>query len=97
MKNKKIVNASFYGNGEKLSKYTASGEVFNRHAFTAAHRTLPFGTIVHVTNIKNNKTVVVRINDRGPFHKSREIDLSYGAAKVISLTNSGVSKVEIKY
>ena len=65
------------------------------HALTAAHRTLPFGTRVRVTNLKNSKSVVVRINDRGPFVKGRIIDLSYEAARRIGLLALGVAKVRL--
>ncbi len=82
--------ASYY----KMGKVTASGERYNMHGFTAAHRTLPFGTLVKVTNLRNGISVVVRINDRGPFIKGRVIDLSFGAAKVVGLHKSGVAKIK---
>jgi rare lipoprotein A len=81
--------ASYY----KTGKRTASGENYNPHGLTAAHRNLPFGTRLKVTNLGNGKSVVVRVNDRGPFIKRRLIDLSYGAAKAIDLTRSGIAKV----
>jgi rare lipoprotein A len=81
--------ASYYKSGHR----TANGERFNPHGLTAAHRSLPFGTKVKVTNIRTGKSVVVRINDRGPFIKGRVIDLSLGAAKIIGLTRSGVAKI----
>lgn len=81
--------ASYYKSG----KVTANGERFNPHGLTAAHRKLKFGTKVRVTNIHNGKSVVVRINDRGPFIGGRVIDLSLGAAKIIGLTKTGVGKV----
>lgn len=83
--------ASYYKSGKR----TANGERFNPQGLTAAHRTLPFGTKVAVTNLKTGKTVVVRINDRGPFIKGRVIDLSLGAAKVVGLTKSGVARVKV--
>lgn len=86
--------ASYYGrawNGRK----TACGEVFNTDSFTCAHRTLPFGTILKVTNKKNGKSVVVRVTDRGPYAKGRIIDLTLAAAKKIDMVNSGVVPVEI--
>jgi rare lipoprotein A len=86
--NGRIARASWYGPGFHGRK-TASGERFNAHALTAAHRTLPFGTRVHVRNTKNGKSVVVRINDRGPFHRGREIDLSHGAARAIGMGGIG--------
>lgn len=81
--------ASYYKSG----KMTASGERYNPHGLTAAHRSLPFGTKVKVTNLRTGKSVVVRINDRGPFIKGRVIDLSLGAAKMIGLHRSGVAKI----
>lgn len=87
--------ASWYGK-EFHGKKTASGEKFNMYALTAAHKTLPFGTRVRVTNLANGKSVVVKINDRGPFVKGRIIDLSYAAAKKISLVGMGVVKVRLE-
>lgn len=81
--------ASYYKSGKK----TANGERFNPNGLTAAHRTLPFGTRVRVTNLRNGKSVVVRINDRGPFIRGRVIDLSLGAANFVGMTKSGVAKV----
>lgn len=83
--------ASFY----TCCKTTANGERFNKLGLTAAHRSLKFGTRVKVTNIKTGKSVIVRINDRGPFIKGRIIDLSLGAARVIGLNKSGVARVKI--
>jgi rare lipoprotein A len=88
--------ASYYAdkfNGRK----TANGEVFYNSKFTAAHKTLPFGTQVKVTNLSNGKSVKVRINDRGPFVAGRMIDLSKKAAKKIDMVNAGVGNVKIKY
>ncbi len=81
--------ASYYKSG----KQTANGERFIPLGLTAAHRTLPFGTKVRVTNLRTGKSVVVRINDRGPFIRGRVIDLSLGAANLVGLTKSGVAKV----
>ena len=81
--------ASFYGN-ESGSK-TASGQRFNQNAMTAAHRTLPFGTKLRVTH--GGRSVVVTINDRGPFIKGRVLDLSTGAARAVGLTGAGVGRV----
>ena len=89
---KQTGNASWYGSAFHGRK-TASGERYDMHDFTAAHRTLPFGTIVKVTNPENGKTALVRITDRGPFHGNRIIDLSYAAAKYLNVT---VSKVELE-
>lgn len=74
---------------------TASGERYDRHAFTAAHRHLPFGTLVKVVNLKNGREVKVRINDRGPYRKGRIIDLSYAAAKQLEMLREGVTHVKI--
>jgi rare lipoprotein A len=88
--------ASFYGN-EFDGKKTANGETFHQSQFTAAHKHLPFGTMVKVTNLVNNKSVIVRINDRGPYAAGRIIDLSKAAAKQIDMIAAGVVKVEIWY
>ncbi|MFC5285129.1 septal ring lytic transglycosylase RlpA family protein [Pedobacter alpinus] len=88
--------ASYYAdkfNGRK----TASGEKFRNSKLTAAHKTLPFGTKVKVTNLKNGKTVKVRINDRGPFVAGRIVDLSKKAARKINMDKEGVGNVVIKY
>ncbi len=87
--------ASWYGDKEHGNR-SASGEVFNRYAYTAAHKELPFGTVVRVTNLENRKHVTVRINDRGPYVRGRVIDLSYMAAESIGLVRSGVAEVKIE-
>ncbi len=87
--------ASWYG-AYHHGKKTASGERFNQNALTAAHRTLAFGSTVKVTNTLNNKSVTVRINDRGPYSKGRIIDLSRAAAQKINMINSGVAPVRIQ-
>ena len=90
---KKTSYASYYHdkfNGRK----TASGEVFDNSKLTAAHRTLPFGTEVKVTNLNNGKEVIVTINDRGPFHSSRALDMSRAAFDEIGNTNRGTIPVE---
>ncbi|WP_245927570.1 septal ring lytic transglycosylase RlpA family protein [Aphanothece hegewaldii] len=84
--------ASWYGPGFH-GRRTANGESFNQHGMTAAHRTLPIGTRVKVTNLNNGRSVVVRINDRGPFSGGRIIDLSKGAARLIGVMQSGVAPV----
>ncbi len=86
--------ASYYGR-ELAGNRTASGERFNPSALTAAHRTLPLGSKVRVTNPKTGDSVIVRINDRGPFHKSRLIDLSEAAAREIGIRSAGRGIVEI--
>ncbi|MFM7448517.1 MAG: septal ring lytic transglycosylase RlpA family protein [Leptolyngbyaceae cyanobacterium] len=86
--------ASWYGPGLHGNP-SASGEPFNQHDLTAAHRTLPFGTRVQVTNLDNGRTVVVRINDRGPFHGNRIIDISTAAARILGLVQSGVAPVRL--
>lgn len=85
-----VTIASWY----ECCKVTANGEKFKPDGMTAAHKTLPFGTKVKVTNLKNGRSVVVRINDRGPFIRGRGIDLARGAAKVIGVV--GISKVKME-
>ena len=87
--------ASYYGPGFH-GRRTANGETFNMHAMTAAHRTLPFGTLVKVTNLSNGKSTVVRVNDRGPYVGNRVIDLSVAAAKEIGSTHSGTARVNLE-
>lgn len=86
--------ASWYGKAHHGQR-TASGEPFDMHTLTAAHRTLPFGTIVRVTNLGNGRSVNVRINDRGPFRHGRIIDLSYEAARRLGIVATGTARVEI--
>jgi len=86
--------ASWYG-GQFHGRRTANGEIFNKHALTAAHRTLPFGTIVNVTSLATGQSVQVRINDRGPFTRGRSIDLSMAAAEAIGLRSRGIGEVRI--
>lgn len=87
--------ASFYGFRFE-GRPTANGESFDPQAMTAAHRTLPFGTHVRVTNVTNGRSVDVRINDRGPFTKGRIIDLSRGAAEKLGMIRSGTAKVTLE-
>jgi rare lipoprotein A len=87
--------ASWYGPGFYGNR-TANGEVFRPGTLTAAHRTLPFGTKVRVTNLWNGRTAVVRINDRGPFHGNRVIDLAHGAANQLGVVASGVAQVKLE-
>jgi rare lipoprotein A len=88
-------NASWYG-GKFQGRPTANGEIFDTNKFTAAHRTLPFGTHVKVTNLRNGKSTVVRINDRGPFIQGRIIDLSKAAAEAIGMIDTGTAPVSIE-
>ncbi len=88
--------ATWYG-GRHHGGPTASGERFNKHAMTAAHRTLPMGTRVRVTNERNGRSVIVRINDRGPFgNKRRIIDVSEGAARKLGMIEAGVVPVRVE-
>ena len=87
--------ASYYGRAHD-GRRTASGEVFDMNGMTAAHRTLPFGTRVRVTNLANGREAVVRINDRGPFRRGRIIDLSYAAARRLGFVGRGVTRVRVR-
>lgn len=87
--------ASWYG--KKFDgRETANGEIYDETALTAAHKSLPFGTILKVTNPRNNKTVFVRINDRGPYIEGRDLDLSKASAKALGVLRKGVVKVKIE-
>jgi len=90
-----VGQASWYGPGFYGNR-TANGEVFRPGTMTAAHRSLPFGTMVRVTNLTNGRSAVVRINDRGPFHGGRIIDLAQGAAQQLGVTSSGVAQVKLE-
>ncbi|AUX84811.1 septal ring lytic transglycosylase RlpA family protein [Acinetobacter tandoii] len=87
--------ASWYGR-QFHGRKTANGETFDMNALTAAHRSLPLNCYIRVTNKNNGKSVVVKVNDRGPFHGNRVVDLSYGAAKQLGITNAGTAKVSIE-
>jgi len=87
--------ASWYGTTAH-GKQTANGEIYNRYALTAAHNSLPFGTIVRVRNLQNGKYVLVRINDRGPFVKGRVVDVSFKAAQILKMVNTGVVPVHLE-
>jgi rare lipoprotein A len=87
--------ASWYGNSFHGRK-TATGEYFDMYGMTAAHNSLPLDSYAQITNITNHKTVIVRINDRGPFYDHRVLDLSYSAAKQLGMDETGTGKVEIK-
>lgn len=86
--------ASYYGN-ELAGNRTANGERFDPGQLTAAHRTLPFGSMVRVTNMSNGDSVIVRINDRGPFSRGRVIDVSHAAAREIGMQRSGTARVKL--
>lgn len=89
------VTASWYG-WDFHGRQTASGEVYNMYDHTAAHRTLPFGTMVRVTNLRNGLNTVVCINDRGPFVAGRDIDLSYGTARHLGMLDTGLERVRLE-
>lgn len=90
-----IGNASFYA---KMfhGRTTSCGEKFSNNDFTAAHRSLPFNTMLEVTNLSNKKTITVRINDRGPYNRGRILDLTHAAANFLGFTEKGVAKVRIR-
>lgn len=87
--------ASWYGQ-ECEGSPTASGEVFDMYGFTAAHRTLPLGTTIRVTNLKNSRSILLRVNDRGPAVDGRVVDVSWEAAKRLGFVNSGLTSVEVQ-
>ena len=87
--------SSFYAE-DFHGKLTANGEVYDMYGLTAAHKTLPLNTIVRVTNISNEKSLILRINDRGPYVKGRILDCSYGAAKKLGFVNDGTADVKIE-
>lgn len=89
--NEYYVKASYYSSGAR----TASGERFDQNGFTAASRTLPFGTRLHVTNPVTGRSVIVRINDRGPFVRGRDLDLAKGAAEALGMIAQGTAKLTI--
>lgn len=87
--------ASWYGN-KFHGRKTSNGEIYDMYAMTAAHKTLPIPSYLEVTNLKNGKKVIVRVNDRGPFHENRIIDLSYAAASKLGIAQAGTGQVEIR-
>lgn len=91
----KVVQASWYGQ-EFAQRPTASGQLFDPHKMTCAHRTLPLGSRLRVTNLHNGRSVLVTINDRGPYVRPRELDLSYGAARALGMIRRGVARVRIE-
>jgi len=92
---KGTMKASWYGPGFHGHK-TANGEIYDQMSFTAAHKSLKFGTLLKVTNLKNDKSVVVRINDRGPYIHGRDLDLSKAAALELGFIRKGVSKIKVE-
>ncbi|MDE3953871.1 septal ring lytic transglycosylase RlpA family protein [Glaesserella parasuis] len=90
-----VGTASYYAD-KFHGRRTASGEIFDKNGYTAAHKTLALGSYALITNLRNGKKVIVRINDRGPFSKTRIIDLSKGAAKVIGMVGAGTAKVRVE-
>jgi len=89
------MKASWYGPGFHGQK-TANGEVYDQNSFTAAHKSLKFGTLLKITNLKNSKSVVVRINDRGPYIYGRDLDLSKAAALELGMVRKGVAKIKVE-
>lgn len=87
--------ASWYGI-EEHNRYAANGERFSKHAYTAAHKSLPMGTVVRVTNLENGRDVLLKINDRGPFVAGRIIDLSHAAARSIGMVDKGTVRVKVE-
>lgn len=87
--------ASWYGD-DFHGWVTASGEIYDMHRLTAAHRTLPLGTMIRVTNVVNGRHVVIRINDRGPYVNGRILDVSYGAAKRLNMLRDGISAIQLE-
>ncbi|MCC6549465.1 MAG: septal ring lytic transglycosylase RlpA family protein [Ignavibacteriaceae bacterium] len=92
---KGLLKASWYGPGFH-GRVTANGETYDQEAFTAAHKKLKFGTLLRLTNPKNGKSVIVRINDRGPYIPGRELDLSKGAARELGLIQKGVARIQVE-
>ncbi|KAF0151209.1 MAG: rare lipoprotein A [Ignavibacteria bacterium] len=90
-----VMTASWYG-PRFHGKTTANGEIYNQMALTAAHKSLPFGTLLQITNPRNGKSVIVRINDRGPYIEGRELDLSKGTAKTLGIIQKGVVRVKVQ-
>ena len=99
IKHKKVMKgiSSFYGLNDGFhGKLTANGEIFDMYGLTAAHKTLPLNTIVRVTDLDNDKSLILRINDRGPYVGKRILDCSYGAATKLDFVNEGIAKVKVE-
>lgn len=92
---KGTMKASWYGPGFH-GRLTANGEIYDQMSFTAAHKSLKFGTLLRITNLRNNKSVVIRINDRGPYIDGRDLDLSKAAALEIGMVKRGVAKIKVE-
>ena len=92
---KKIIGVSSFYAEDFHGKLTANGEVYDMYGLTAAHKTLPLNTIIRVTNLSNDKSLILRVNDRGPYIKGRTLDCSYGAAKKLDFIKQGTTKVQI--
>jgi len=90
-----VGTASWYGK-QFHGRQTASGDTYDMFQFTAAHRTLPLGTLVKVTNLRNGKWVIVKVNDRGPYVGHRVMDLSYGAAQMLAFRQRGIERVKLE-
>lgn len=90
-----VGTASWYG-GTFHGRMTANGEIYNMYELTAAHKSLPFGSLLRVTNLSNEKKLFVRVNDRGPYIPGRILDLSYGAARELGMVDAGVRRVKIE-
>lgn len=89
------MKASWYGPGFH-GRMTANGEIYNQFELTAAHKSMKFGTLLRLTNPENNKSIIVRINDRGPYIEGRELDLSYGSAKALGIIKPGVKRLKVE-
>ncbi len=96
VRNKELIGVSSYYGKDFHGKLTANGEVFDMYGITAAHKTLPLNTVIRVTNLDNNRSIILRVNDRGPFVKGRILDCSYGAAVKLDFVNQGTTKVKIE-
>jgi len=94
-KDRGTMSASWYG-PRFDGKTTANGEIFDQTAFTVAHKSIPFGTLLRITNPRNEKSVIVRVNDRGPYIPGRQIDLSKAVAEELDVINNGVKKLKIE-
>lgn len=90
-----ILKASWYGPGFH-GRQTANGEIYNQFELTAAHKTMKFGTLLRLTNLENKKSIIVRINDRGPYIEGRDLDLSYASAKALGIIKPGVKRLKVE-